>query len=182
MFNLIIQDILTALLRYAPIAILTGLLVMSVICLILRKITKVTMREVIRKYHKVLFLTLIFYVYSFIVVSITYLSREPGSRDRVDLKLFSTFSGFPHVDRYPIENILLFIPFGFLLPFLLKRFKSVSWCITASFLFSLLIEVSQFLTKRGFFQTDDIVTNVIGAMIGWCLAFGSVRAFRFLKR
>jgi glycopeptide antibiotics resistance protein len=34
---------------------------------------------------------------------------------------------------------------------------------------SVAIEVLQLASRRGYFQVDDILTNVIGALIGWLL-------------
>ena len=55
-------------------------------------------------------------VYFAMMISITLFSREPGSRTGVDLKLFETWGNQCLPDRYFVENILLFLPFGALLP------------------------------------------------------------------
>lgn len=55
-------------------------------------------------------------VYFAMLISITLFSREPGSRTGVDLKLFETWGNQCLPDRYFVENILLFLPFGALLP------------------------------------------------------------------
>jgi len=34
------------------------------------------------------------------------------------------------------------------------------------------IEVSQYITKRGFLQVDDIMTNALGTMIGFGISVG----------
>ena len=55
-------------------------------------------------------------VYFAMMLSITLFSREPGSRTGVDVKLFETWGNQRLPDRYFVENILLFLPFGVLLP------------------------------------------------------------------
>ena len=167
MREIIMNDILTAFRQYALYAIVTGIFVMFVICLLKSLISKETISRTVIRYGKKLILFCIFYIYCFFVVSITYFSRESGSRDGVDLELFSTFSRNLLENRYPVENIILFIPFGFLLPVLADRFYLARWCLGMGLLFSMAIEVSQYLTKRGYFQTDDMITNLFGTLIGY---------------
>jgi glycopeptide antibiotics resistance protein len=168
MGELIINDIVIAFREYIPFAIITGIIIIIAICILQIQISK---KITILSNRKKLILIYVLYVYCFIVVSITFLSREPGSRDGVDLKLFSTCSQNIYNNRYPIENIILFVPFGFLLPLIWNRFYNAVTCIVAGFIFSIAIEVSQYLTKRGFFQTDDIITNIVGTILGFGVAF-----------
>jgi glycopeptide antibiotics resistance protein len=79
-------------------------------------------------------------------------------------------------------NILLFIPFGFLLPFVRKtRFREA---FVAGLLLSISIEIFQFLSAfiSGFtfryIDINDILFNVLGASIG----FGLFRLFARLFR
>lgn len=68
-------------------------------------------------------------------------------------------------------NIFLFIPLGFLCPMLSKtyyRFKNV---ILAGAMLSLVIEISQLFTLYRATDIDDLLTNVVGAGIGYfCFA------------
>ena len=88
---------------------------------------------------------------------------------------FETLGG-PHDNAYVIENILLFIPFGFLVPKMWKCLRRIPVCVFAGFCLSLTIEITQLLTQRGHFQVDDILMNTIGAGVG--ALFG---LFRFRK-
>lgn len=63
-------------------------------------------------------------------------------------------------------NIAMFIPFGFLLPKVFKRLQSVGAVVCSAVLTSLVVEIVQVITKRGVFEFDDIINNVIGAIIG----------------
>lgn len=67
-------------------------------------------------------------------------------------------------------NIALFVPLGFLLPLLSKPFRKWYAALGAGFGVSLLIELSQFFTGRGMCDVDDLFTNTLGAMLGWCAA------------
>lgn len=71
---------------------------------------------------------------------------------------------------YMLLNIELFIPFGFLTTKCCNRYRLV---LIYGLLLSTVIEVSQFLLKLGWFDVDDIVNNVTGAIIGYKLAIWS---------
>lgn len=65
-------------------------------------------------------------------------------------------------------NIAAFVPFGFLSPILFHKLK-ISYVVTISFFFSLVIESSQILLRVGAFDVDDILLNTIGGGIGYLL-------------
>ncbi|MFD2368793.1 VanZ family protein [Brevibacillus sp. GCM10020057] len=74
-----------------------------------------------------------------------------------------------------IGNVIAFLPFGFLLPFLQKeRNRSLVTVTILSFLFSLCIEGTQLLASIGNFDVDDLLLNTAGGMIG----YGLFRGFR----
>lgn len=85
----------------------------------------------------------------------------------MDLRLFGTWGETPITHVYFIENIIMFIPFGVLMPMVFKRMKKMRYCVFAGFLFSCIIEISQLITQRGFCQLDDVVTNTVGTFVGW---------------
>lgn len=66
-----------------------------------------------------------------------------------------------------LGNILLFLPFGLLSPYLIKCKKFIS-VLVYSTLFSTFIEVMQytFLTSRRA-DIDDVILNTLGAVIGF---------------
>lgn len=102
-------------------------------------------------------------------------NRPPGSRRSLDLTLFDTMSHSARGNSYVVENVLLFLPFGILWAVFGCGKTRRSWfrCLAAAGVCSLLIEVLQYITCRGFSQTDDVVMNVIGACLGYGLAWGS---------
>ncbi len=109
---------------------------------------------------------LLFACYVVVLIKTALLSREPGSRNGIDLRLFSTWGYTRQAHAYVIENIIMFLPFGFFLPFVHKKSTFLT-SFGYGFFFSLCIETIQLLTKRGYFQVDDIVTNTLGALIGY---------------
>ena len=66
-------------------------------------------------------------------------------------------------------NILIFVPFGFLIPMSSKNKITRNFFVVTllSVIFSGTIEVIQILTKVGAFDIDDIILNTAGAIIGY---------------
>lgn len=71
-------------------------------------------------------------------------------------------------------NIFLFCPLGFLVPFILPRFRKVTRVTAVAFGTSLFLELVQLITGLGGFDVDDLLLNALGGMIG-VLAFIAVR-------
>lgn len=69
--------------------------------------------------------------------------------------------------RYIILNICMFVPFGFLFPIVYKKFSQWRYTYLAGAVATLFIEVLQLVLKRGIFEADDIMNNIIGTMIGY---------------
>ncbi|KUO64011.1 MAG: teicoplanin resistance protein VanZ [Gracilibacter sp. BRH_c7a] len=76
--------------------------------------------------------------------------------------------------RLYIENILLFIPLGFMLPFIWKKYEVLWQTALSGITFSLIIELSQLFNGR-ITDIDDLLMNTLGALIGWVI-------FRLLKK
>ena len=112
---------------------------------------------------------LLLIIYIQVVLQTAFFSREPGSRTQMDLRLFGTWGETPIAHAYFIENIIMFIPFGVLMPMVFRRMKKMRYCVFAGFLFSCIIEISQLITQRGFCQLDDVVTNTVGTLVGWII-------------
>ncbi len=181
----IILDIINAVWDYGWYSlILAAIIIGSILCIIsIFKLTKGCSVKTYIWHHRYSFLLgYVFCAYIFLVVSITLLSRPRGSRVGIDLIPFSTFSPNLLGSRYPIENILLFIPFGFLLPSLWEPFRKIYLCLGTGLVFSIGIESIQLITKRGFFQLDDMVTNILGAFIGFTANLILVLVFNITKK
>lgn len=65
-------------------------------------------------------------------------------------------------------NILLFVPFGLLIPLLWARMDHPAIIVCSGFGFSLLIELSQLLNNRRT-DIDDLLLNTLGALIGYAV-------------
>lgn len=137
---------------------------------------------------------IVFAVYILGNLSFTILNRSPGYFGEapaffnyrqafdLDLSLWDTLRLLPegleetlshiHISSYTYArevflNILLYIPMGYLLPFIFKPMRySVTACTLAGFLCSCATEYAQLRWGLGCFQVDDIVNNTIGCLIG----------------
>lgn len=68
-----------------------------------------------------------------------------------------------------IGNVLLFLPFGFLLPVASKTVIRFIHLLLAAVTLSLLFELFQLFTHTGQFDVDDIMLNTAGAIVGYGL-------------
>ncbi|SMC29056.1 Glycopeptide antibiotics resistance protein [Clostridium acidisoli DSM 12555] len=84
----------------------------------------------------------------------------------------------PHINLVPFKdgfditnilNIVLFIPFGFLLPTLWKKYRNLKLTFCYGLFFTVFIEVSQLFTTSRTTDIDDIIMNIIGAICGWII-------------
>lgn len=69
--------------------------------------------------------------------------------------------------RNIILNILMFVPMGFLVPFVFPKMRSFLKMSLTGLGMTLLIEGIQLFAKQGIFEVDDILDNTLGAMIGY---------------
>lgn len=64
-------------------------------------------------------------------------------------------------------NVAVFIPLGFLLPFALRRNRSIGKILLISFLIILIAETMQLVLRVGVLDVDDIILNLAGCSIGY---------------
>ena len=71
-------------------------------------------------------------------------------------------------------NVIMFIPLGFLLAALWKPLRKAGKIVSATFLIMFPVELLQMLTLVGSFDTDDLLLNIVGSLLGYLL-------FRFVQ-
>lgn len=71
-------------------------------------------------------------------------------------------------------NVIAFIPFGYLLPKIVKKKPRLFHTVLFSFEFSLLVELTQLISRTGSFDVDDLILNTFGGLIGYILYYGRV--------
>ncbi len=112
-------------------------------------------------------------LYCYMVLGVTVLSRTKEAVYFFRLVPFSTWGTDTMSLKFWVENILMMIPFGILLYVLWMPFRKIYWSLFAGGLFSLIIESIQLFTRLGKFETDDIINNIFGTLIGFLLCKGA---------
>lgn len=118
----------------------------------------------------------LFAAYTVFIVWLTLLKREPRGAGRVfKPELFwairtwmaGGYNGKSESILY-FMNILFFIPYGLLYPWKEENGK-LSWkrVLIAAAVTSALIEATQYMFALGECEFDDIISNTLGAMIGY---------------
>ena len=132
--------------------------------------------------------TIILILFFTFIVRETFEVRHVGSRGLMLIpfrELYSLFTSPNHSFYFwqIFLNILLFIPFGFMLSCYIYKYhrsQHLFLSILLSGLFvSISVELLQYITSRGFTEIDDVINNTVGAMIGW-LAYD--RMLKAVKR
>ncbi|WP_246589543.1 VanZ family protein [Desertibacillus haloalkaliphilus] len=74
--------------------------------------------------------------------------------------------------RILLGNVILFIPFGFLMPLVFKpRARSFLKVTALGMMVSISIELYQFLFTYRVANVDDVILNTTGAAVGFCLFY-----------
>lgn len=79
-----------------------------------------------------------------------------------------------------VLNIILFIPLGFLCPFISRAYEQAKNMLILGLGLSIFIEISQLFTQYRATDIDDLLTNTAGTMIGY-LCFRVLAVLRFKR-
>ncbi len=93
------------------------------------------------------------------------LNLIPLSSYRFVVKVYNSFDVFKQI----VDNVLVFIPLGILLPAVCNAGytkKSCALIVLAGLTASLAIEVPQYVFSMGFSEVDDLINNTWGCAIG----------------
>ena len=66
-----------------------------------------------------------------------------------------------------IGNIVSYIPLGFLMPLTFRKYRSFWKVSLRSFVIIIIVESLQFLLLLGYFDVDDIMLNMLSAILGF---------------
>lgn len=112
-------------------------------------------------------------------MAVTILSREIGIGSELSLVPFSSWINYfkgnnDEFLRTNIFNMLLFMPFGaslYAVRYTRSSFKGLLMITSVSaMLLSVSVELGQWFLQCGEVETDDVIHNVLGAVIGVLLA------------
>lgn len=115
--------------------------------------------------------------YVFLLFCSTVIFRATGETRQYDFLPFWSYKAIQEgrAELLPenVMNVVVFIPIGILLGSLL-RVKG-AWLITliVGLGISVSIEALQYFFHRGFAETDDVMHNTIGCILGWLMVKGS---------
>ncbi len=107
-----------------------------------------------------------------VIYSSTIIFRKTGEARRYDLHPFWSYGaieeGTVELLLENIMNVVVFVPVGILLGVGFSKWPF--WKVVgAGCLLSVSIEAMQLMFKRGFAETDDVIHNTLGCMIGYGL-------------
>ena len=133
-------------------------------------------------------LLIIFFIYILTVLWYTVFKRNIAIHN-AQFELFWSykkwFAGDTDLGQKIIANIVMFLPFGFLLSAVLpttpsfKGGKKAAVVISAAIIFSLIIETLQLFLMRGLFEWDDVFSNAVGAALG-LLLYGLLSRWKYI--
>lgn len=112
----------------------------------------------------------VFSVYIAIVLWITLIDRKCGKPHAMLIPFWELTKVIKGVERsfyikQILGNLIMLLPFGYMLPMLRK--VTLKQVLLISMLFSVSIEVLQFVTGRGLMEFDDVFNNTVGAVLGF---------------
>ncbi len=70
-----------------------------------------------------------------------------------------------------LGNIVVFMPWGFMVPVIRKSVHKFLYTVISTFLLSLCIETIQLLTRVGSFDVDDLILNTLGGIAGFIVYY-----------
>lgn len=108
------------------------------------------------------------------VIYLTLLNRTSNESQLILIPLYSFFEARqqPEAYRVLLMNVFLFVPIGLTMPNILPKRCKKHVAITVIFgcLFSVMLELVQYMFVLGRCEIDDVLANTLGVFIG-CLAF-----------
>ncbi|ALC84361.1 hypothetical protein AM592_21040 [Bacillus gobiensis] len=132
-----------------------------------------------KKYVKIIF---IIYLAMLLTVSFwgisMFLPRHTYNDVSQNLMPFKTITNYLfNFEKYNFRTwfnntfglVLLFIPFGLLIPLVFADIKHATQMMYLSFLVSLSLEIAQYITVLGVFDVDDVILNTFGGMLGFLI-------------
>lgn len=125
----------------------------------------------------------LFFIYLVLLMYFMFFAESLG-RDTVSLEYHYNLVPFKEITRFLtywrklgigavaanlLGNVVAFVPFGLFLPGLVNNRYGYIGMTILSLDMSLVIELSQLISKVGSFDVDDLILNTIGGFIGYCI-------------
>lgn len=136
---------------------------------------------------KILF-TALFAAYLLLLLYLTFFSKYYGRGEvqrSISIFPFRTISefltsgyNFRIIITNLVGNIVAFMPMGFLLPIAFSRLDKFHKVLVISLFATLMIEVSQYISGVGASDIDDVILNLLGAVIGYGICMLTLKILR----
>lgn len=115
--------------------------------------------------------SLVFSAYVVFVLYYTVLGRYLQEEYTFQIYIYKSYKYLiedfgPHSLRQVVMNIVMLIPFGFLMPSLINAKRKYLITLLSAMAFILFIESMQLIMQCGTFEVDDIINNLLGTVIG----------------
>ncbi len=142
------------------------MIIIFTVVLVTIRLAYLLSRKVKFELYRELFM-LAFLLYSLILFYVvTFQDVNYGTNNFIPFKEIMRYEfGSSFFIHNVLGNILLFVPFGFFVSFILKT-KKPGYIIIVTFITSLVIEFTQLLIGRTF-DVDDVLLNIIGGFLGY---------------
>jgi glycopeptide antibiotics resistance protein len=135
-----------------------------------------------KQWSKLIALSLVFIFYLFVITNLLFTSRsywyvEPSfngiwnrlqhGANFVPFKtIFASFGSSTGPEtRNLLGNLFLMTPMGFFLPIYIKKLKNFVPFVITMIVGILIIELAQLITNVGIFDIDDLILNLLGAVL-----------------
>lgn len=134
-------------------------------------------KKIIRIFSWILFIIYLCMMVYFLFFS-EQLGRTPSDTYHYNLKPFTEIKRYINYSREIgsfnvilnlIGNIVCFMPFGFVMPILSNKQRSIFKMTFLSFLCSVIIELIQLVSKLGSCDIDDVILNTLGGVLGYIM-------------
>lgn len=133
-----------------------------------------------------LFNVVLFVLSLLLIIYATLIGRKVGLRE-IELIPFYTLTTISYNNealRTMLMNVILFLPFGLTIPYVLDRQiknKRHKWCICilSALLLSITIESAQYYFCIGRAEMDDVICNTLGGLLG---ILANVIGYRLSKK
>lgn len=125
-------------------------------------------------------------VFTLAVLYMTVFSRTRGVRELVMMPFYSFAEARnqPEMYRTMLMNVFMFLPVGLCLPFGFaeKTKRKGLKTILLAMIFSVIIELIQYLFALGRCETDDVIMNTLGAGVGSLSYLGNCCFLKIKRR
>ena len=126
--------------------------------------------------------SVIYFIFSIYMAAVYVITGLP---DVTSIQIDPSFNFVPVIDmisdiKNSILNVVLFIPLGFMLPFINDRFKQIKYTALFGLCMTFIIEIMQIFTFR-LTDINDIITNLAGTVIGYYISMPLIKKLSFLE-